>query len=881
MKNTKLFSCWFIAAIVIMLTGCSGKKYPYPYMNPNLSVEERVNDLVSRMTLEQKVSQMIADAKAIDSLNIPAYHWWNECLHGVGRAGNATVFPQAIALGATWDTALIYQVADVISTEARAKHHESARKGQRGIYHGLTFWSPNINIFRDPRWGRGQETYGEDPYLTGKIGVKFVEGLQGNDPKYFKVIATAKHYAVHSGPEPLRHVFDARVSDQDLWETYLPAFEALMTEAKAYSIMGAYNSFRGEPCNASGLLLDSILRQQWKFQGYVVSDCGAIDDIYLNHKVVGTPEEAAALAVKRGCDLSCEDAYLALTDAVKKGFISEKEIDVAVKRLFTARFKLGMFDPEDMVAYARIPYSKNDAPEHRELAKRTAAASMVLLKNEGNILPLDKSKIKTVAVLGPNANDIDVLYGNYNGTSSHPVTILEGIQNKMGSSATVLYEKGTPLHEAWLVSLETIPGSALSFEGKPGFKGEYFNNINLEGKPVVTRMDTVLDLDPSKLKDVKELSTENFSARWTGILTVEKEGNYYVGINGDDGYRLFIDGKKVVENWDSHSPELQYENVKLTKGNHDIKVEFFQGAGGYSVKLVWSPAATNLAEFERNMFGKALDVARKADVVIYAGGISPNMEGEEMGVDIAGFKGGDRTSLDLPAIQERFLKALKATGKPVIFVLMNGSAVAVNWEDANLPAVLEAWYPGEEGGNAVADILFGDYNPGGRLPVTFYKSVDQLPSFEDYNMKNRTYKYFTGDALYKFGYGLSYTTFAYTNLKVPQKVKAGEEITISVDVENKGKMAGDEVVQLYLSYPESKYTVANLSMQGFRRIHLKPGEKQTVELTLKPRQYSLFAEGKGLVTEPGVITLSVGGSQPGDAKAVTTGVVNGQFEVVR
>lgn len=879
MKRKKHFLSWYLSAILLFIAACSSNKYPYPYLNPNLSTEERVNDLVSRMTLEQKVSQMIADAKAIDSLKIPAYHWWNECLHGVGRAGIATVFPQAIGLGATWDTAMIYKVADVISTEARAKHHEFLRNNQHGIYQGLTFWSPNINIFRDPRWGRGQETYGEDPYLTGRIGVKFVEGLQGNDPKYFKVISTAKHYAVHSGPEPLRHVFDARVSDQDLWETYLPAFEALMTEAKAYSIMGAYNAFRGEACNASGLLLDTILRKQWGFQGYVVSDCGAVDDIWLAHKQVATQAEAAALSVKRGCDLNCETAYLSLTEAVKKGYISEKEIDVAVKRLFTARFKLGMFDPDDMVPYAKIPISQNDTPEHRELAKKTAAASMVLLKNEANTLPLDKSKIKTVAVLGPNANDIGVLYGNYNGFSSKPITILDGIKNKLGSSATVLYEKGCPLHDAWLVNYETIPQSVLSSDGKPGLKGEFFNNLNMEGEPVAIRANSLIEMTEVDFNKIKGLKSENISVRWTGKMNVDKEGDYMIGLNGDDGYRLFIDKKRVVDNWNTHAPELKSAPFKLTKGSHDIKIEYFQASGGYSISLVWSPSVKNNAEYEKSMFTKALDIAKTADVIIYAGGISPNMEGEEMGVDIAGFKGGDRTSLDLPAIQERFLKALKATGKPIVFVMMNGSALSINWENENIPAILEAWYPGEEGGNAVADILFGDYNPAGRLPVTFYKGIDQLPAFEDYNMKNRTYRYFMGDPLYKFGYGLSYTTFAYNNLKVTDKIKAGSDVTVTVDVENTGKLEGDEVVQLYLSHPGSKVNVANISLQGFRRVHLKPGEKQTITLVLKPKQYSVFAEGKGFTTEPGVIALAIGGSQPGDAKAKSTEVVKGEFVV--
>jgi beta-glucosidase len=504
---------------------------------------------------------------------------------------------------------------------------------------------------------------------------------------------------------------------------------------------------------------------------------------------------------------------------------------------------------------------------------------MVLLKNQGNLLPLDKNKVKTIAVLGANAHDIDVLYGNYNGISSKPVTILDGIKNKVGNSATVLYDKACPLHDAWLVSPVTITGNAFSSNGKPGLLGEYFNNDSLEGKPVVTRIDTAIDFDESKLRMVKGLKSENISIRWTGSLNVEKAGKYYLGMNGDDGYRLYIDGKKIIDNWETHSAELKYETVDLSKGSHSIKVEYFQGMGGYVISLGWIPMPNSMTELENNIFSKALELARKADVIVYAGGISPNMEGEEMGVDIAGFKGGDRLSLDLPAIQERFLKTLKATGKPVVFVVMNGSALSINWEDANIPAILEAWYPGEEGGNAVADILFGDYNPGGRLPVTFYKGVDQLPPFEDYSMKNRTYKYFAGEPLYKFGYGLSYTSFSYSNLKVDKKIKAGDNVKISVDVENTGKMAGDEVVQLYINHPESKVPTAKVALEGFRRIHLKPGEKQTVVLTLKPKQYSVYTEGTGFTTEKGPIAINVGGSQPGDSKAVNTQVLKEIFYI--
>ena len=711
MRLTKFLAA-VILSVIFSLSLAAQTNQPLPkYKNPRLPVDERVSDLISRMTLEEKVSQMIDRAPAIQRLDIPAYNWWNESLHGVARAGLATVFPQAIGLAATWDTDLMLRVADVISTEARAKHHEAARSGDYGRYKGLTMWSPNINIFRDPRWGRGQETYGEDPYLTARMGVQFVKGLQGNDPKYYKVISTPKHYAVHSGPEPERHRFDAVTDQRDLYDTYLPAFEACVKEAGADSVMCAYNRYMGEACCASDTLLRRLLREDWRFNGYVVSDCGAISDIYAGHKLVKTEAEASAMAVKIGTDLSCGQEYKSLIEAVKRGLISEAEIDVSLRRLLAARFKLGMFDPPEMVAFARIPISENDSPAHRQLALEAARRSIVLLKNDGGMLPL-KRDLKKIAVIGPTAADPLVLLGNYNGTPSRAVTLLEGIKNKVAPQTTVVYEQGCDLVEA---------------------------------------------------------------------------------------------------------------------------------------------GPTN----------KAVALAAESDVVIFVGGITPRLEGEEMNVGLEGFRGGDRTDIRLPKVQEELLKALAATGKPVVLVLTSGSALAINWANEHLPAIMQTWYPGEEGGTALADVLFGDTNPAGRLPVTFYKSIEQLPPFEDYRMAGRTYRYFTGEPLYPFGYGLSYTRFAYSNLSVPKRARAGATVTVKVRVTNTGKVAGDEVVQLYVKDLQATVPVPLRALQGFKRIHLRPGESQVVTFTLTPRQWSLVDQQFKRVVEPGDFEITVGGAQPG------------------
>ena len=824
-----------------------------PYMDPSLPIEKRVDDLVSRMSLEEKVSQMMNAAPAIPLLDIPAYDWWNESLHGVARAGVATVFPQAIGLAATWDADLMHRVADVISTEARAKYHDAIRNGDHGRYKGLTFWSPNINIFRDPRWGRGQETYGEDPYLTARMGVEFVKGLQGGDPKYFKVISTPKHYAVHSGPEPDRHRFDATTDQRDLYETYLPAFEACVREGGAYSVMCAYNRYMGEPCCAQNTLLKKILRDDWKFPGYVVSDCGAVYDIYKFHKVAEGPAAASAMTVKLGTDLECGNDYRSLIEAVKQGLVKEQEIDVSLRRLFTARFRLGMFDPPEMVPYARIPIGVNDSVEHRRLALEAARESIVLLKNQDGLLPLRKT-LKRIAVIGPTADDLPVLLGNYNGTPSSYVTPLKGIEKKLPAQAQVAYEQGCNLAETGPI-IRLVPATVLSAGGTPGLKAEYFANRNLEGAPLATRIDQTVNSNWVN-SPVQGLGESNFSIRWTGKLTTTVSGRHSFAVTGDDGYRLWINGSRVIDNWSTHGSETRRASINLEAGRAvDIKLEYFQGLGGASVRLEWG--------VPDDATGKAVRLASQSDVVVFVGGISPQLEGEEMNVTTEGFRGGDRTSLDLPRVQEELLKAVSATGKPVVLVLTSGSALGVNWANEGVSAIVQLWYPGEEGGTALADVLFGDYNPGGRLPVTFYKSVAQLPPFEDYRMAGRTYRFFEGEPLFPFGYGLSYTRFAYGKLEVPKRVKAGENVAVKVVVTNTGKVAGDEVVQLYVKHVAASVPVPIRSLQGFKRVHLKPDKTETVSFTLTPRQLSLIDNQSRRVVEPGDIEIQTGGRQIG------------------
>ena len=761
------------------------------------------------MTLEEKISQLMNDSPAIDRLGVPAYNWWNECLHGVARAGRATVFPETIGLAATWDTNLLFRVATAISDEARAKHHEFVRRGKRGIYQGLTFWTPNINIFRDPRWGRGMETYGEDPYLTGRMAVQFIKGLEGDDPKYLKTVATAKHFAVHSGPESERHTFDAVVSEQDLRETYLPQFEMAIKDGGAYSVMCAYNRVDGLPACASPRLLDQILRKEWGFKGYVVSDCGAISDIYRNHKTSPSAPAGVAAALKAGTDLACGVEYTNLLPAVRAGLASEADVDRAVRRLLLARFKLGMFDPPEMVKYAQIPYSVNDSEEHRKLAVETARKSIVLLKNEGHTLPLSKS-LKTIAVIGPNADDAEVMVGNYNGDPTAPVTPLEGIRQKAGAKTKVLYTRGSDL-AANLPSFEVVPASALS-----GLKGEYYNSANFDGKnhrpreltypnsgrnvgripeglkPLFTRADAKIDFKWWDGSPRADLNDDDFGIRWTGSLSAPLTGTYQLGAIGMNAFELYVDDKPFVSFNGIHERSYQYKQVELQAGKpYAIRLDYHEFLNDADIQLVWSrPHPTQSPDVD--------SMVKQADAVVLVLGLSPRLEGEEMKVPVEGFKGGDRIDLGIPRAQEELMQRVVAGGKPVVLVLLNGSAVAVNWARDHVPAIVELWYPGQAGGTALADVLFGDYNPAGRLPVTFYKSADQLPPFTDYNMKGRTYRYFTGEPLFPFGYGLSYTTFAYRNLKLPKQSQIGDEVKVSVDVENTGKIAGEEVVELYL-----------------------------------------------------------------------------------
>ncbi|HKW64161.1 MAG TPA: glycoside hydrolase family 3 C-terminal domain-containing protein [Candidatus Acidoferrum sp.] len=834
-----------------------------PYLDPSLPADQRVNDLVSRMTLEEKASQMQDVARAIPRLGIPAYNWWNEALHGVARSGHATVFPQAIGLAATWDTDLIHRMADVISTEARAKYNDAIQRGNTGRYYGLTFWSPNINIFRDPRWGRGQETYGEDPFLTSRIGVAFVTGLQGDDPKYLKVVSTAKHFAVHSGPETLRHREDVPVSPRDFADTYAPAFRALVMEGHADSVMCAYNSVRGVPACANNFLFDT-LRNKWGFKGYVVSDCWAISDIHQGHGFVLTLEQAAALAVKAGTDLSCGPEYASLPFAVENRLLAPADVDLAVKHLFEARFRLGMFDPPESVPWSKLTIADNDTPAHRQLALEAARKSIVLLKNERNTLPL-KSTVKTIAVVGPDADSLPVLLGNYAGTPSAYTTILDGIRKRF-RSAKVITATGAPLTET---SGVILPNSYLRTGGansQPGLSAEYFANPNLSGDAALKRVDAAVRFEWNNVSPGPGMPAQNFSVRWSGELVPPVDGDYRLGMDTDGGSRIFLDGKKIIDDWAPHSERTMTTMVHLQAGHaYPIRMEYFHHGWESAARLLWLPP---------NLVQEAVEAARKADVVVAVVGLTAQLEGEESENSDPGFFGGDRLDLDLPHPQEQLLESLVATGKPLIVVLTTGSAVAVNWAQEHASAILEAWYPGEEGGAAVADVLSGDYNPAGRLPVTFYKSVAQIPPFGSYSMNGRTYRYFTEQPLYPFGYGLSFSSFNYSDAKItPDQTAAGTAVTASVRVTNSSSVSGEEVVELYLSHPGIDGAPIR-ALAGFQRVHLAASASQTVTFTLHDRDLSTVDEKGIRKVVPGPAEVWIGGGQPvsGPGQPPTKGI---------
>lgn len=862
-----------IIAITYTTFNCTAQNQ-YRFQDYNLSFEERVNDLVGHLTLEEKVSQMLNSAPAIECLGIPAYDWWNETLHGVARTPfKVTVYPQAIAMAATFDKNSLFTMADYSASEGRAIYNKAVASGRTNErYLGLTYWTPNINIFRDPRWGRGQETYGEDPFLTAMMGDAFVRGLQGDDPKYIKAAACAKHYAVHSGPEPSRHVFDVDVSAYDLWDTYLPAFQKLVTESHVVGVMCAYNAFRTQPCCASDILMNDILRNQWKFDGYVTSDCWAIDDFFKNHKTHPDAASAAADAVFHGTDIDCgTDAYKALVQAVKQGKITEAQIDVSVKRLFMVRFRLGMFDPPSMVKYTQTSDAVLESKEHSEHSLKMAHQSMVLLKNENQTLPLSK-KLKKIVVLGPNAdNDIAIL-GNYNGTPSKLKTVLQGIKDKVGANTEVIFEKAVNFTNNNLLLFQDL-SKQYSYEGKQGFKAEYFDNKDLKGAPVVTRESKLDNIWQEGQIVTGTIRANNFSARYTTDFKAEKDATLTFELQGDDGYRFLVNGKVVTDAWDrNHWGAKNYELTVKKDSSYTLTVEYWQGDGSANIKM-------NVGSYIKTDYNQLANHYKDADAFIFTGGISPQLEGEEMKVSDPGFDGGDRTSIQLPAVQTELMKALKATGKPVIFVMMTGSAIATPWESENIPAILNAWYGGQSAGTAVADILFGDYNPSGRLPITFYKSDSDLASFNDYNMENRTYRYFKGEPQYGFGFGLSYTTFKYSKLEMPVQAEKDKNVSVLITITNTGKFSGEEVVQLYVLNQGKKIKTAIKALKGFERVSLNPGQSKTITFTLAPQDLSyVTAEGK-LQQLEGKVEIAVGGHQPDEHNQSSSGLIKNTITI--
>lgn len=833
------------------------------YLDHSLPPEQRAADLVRRMTVEEKVSQLVNQSRAIPRLNVPDYDWWSESLHGVARNGT-TEFPQPVGLAATFDTDAIHRMAIVIGTEGRASYVRGMRDGHSDIFEGLDFWAPNINIFRDPRWGRGQETYGEDPFLTARLGVAFVTGLQGDDPKYYRVISTPKHYAVHSGPEPTRHTADVKVSKHDEVDTYLPAFRATVMEGKAGSVMCAYNSINGQPACANEFLLQDQLRGKWGFRGYVVSDCDAVVNIFRDHHFTRTQPEASALAVQRGMDNECIDFakvkddhdYRPYREAYKQGILKESEIDTALVRLFTARMKLGMFDPPEVVPYSKIDEKDLDTAEHRALARVLANESMVLLKNDGT-LPLKKGPLK-IALIGPLADQTKYLLGNYSGVPTHTVSVLEGLRAEF-PEAQISFDPGTQFLRN---DGDAVPASAFTTsEGHSGLKQEFATGEVFGGQPTIlaTRDVTAVDFKagdvPSEAKGKYPLRVE-----WNGFLTPPESGDYTVGVRFQAGFaRVMVDGKPVAQGWAGADDrgDAKVGHVHLEQGKKvSLKVVYSQAnAGPIRAQLIWR-------KYDPRPSSEAIAAAKAADVVIAVLGITSELEGEEMPVSEEGFKGGDRTTIDLPKPEQELLEAVTATGKPVVLVLANGSALAVNWAAQHANAILESWYAGEEGGAAIAETLSGKNNPAGRLPVTFYTGVNQLPPFEDYAMKGRTYRYFEGKPLYPFGHGLSYTTFAYNSLSLPKSpIKAGDPLSAEVKVTNTGNREGDEVAQLYLSFP--KVAGAPLrALRGFRRVHLKPGESQTVRFELKDRDLHMVSEAGDPIIAEGPYSISIGGGQP-------------------
>lgn len=833
-----------------------------PWRNPEYSPEERADDLVKRLTLKEKIGLMKDVSQPVERLGIPAYNWWSEALHGVGRAGTATVFPQAIGMAATFDDALVERIFTAVSDEARAKFHEGRREGRHTRYRGLTFWTPNINIFRDPRWGRGQETYGEDPWLTTRMGLAAVRGLQGPDTaRYDKLHACAKHFAVHSGPEWNRHQFDARdIDPRDLWETYLPAFKALVKEGNVAEVMCAYNRYEGEPCCGNRRLLTWILRELWGYKGLVVSDCGAISDFHVKgrHNTHRDAAHASADAVLSGTDVECGSNYSRLDEAVEQGLIDEKQIDVSVRRLLRARFALGELDDDRVVPWSRIPVDVIDCEEHRALALEAARQSIVLLQNRGGILPLKRDE--PVVVLGVNAADSVMQWGNYNGFPSHTVTLLEGIRRVTGREVRYLPATGLVDNRVFV----SVAGQIFGEDGHRGFDARYWNTTEAAGEPAARQATSgTLRFDSSGATVFAPgVALENFSARYTGTFRPERSGEVILRIKGDDAFRVTVDGKTVVDRWGEKRRSSAQTVLTVEAGrDYPIAIDFRQYGGNALLQFDLG--------YESVMTPEEV-VAAVGDVqtVIYAGGISPALEGEEMKVDYPGFRGGDRTEIELPAVQRQLIEALHKAGKRIIMVNYSGSAIALEPESRRCDAILQAWYPGQAGGQAVAEVLYGEQNPAGRLPVTFYRSAEQLPDFEDYSMKGRTYRFMTGKPLYPFGHGLSYTTFDYGKARLSRgTIKAGDEVKLSVGVRNAGDRDGDEVVQVYVHRMGDNGL--NRTLRAFRREHLRAGERREIEFLLPASAFEFFDEKTQTVrVQEGRYEIYCGGSSTAQNKVM-------------
>ena len=852
----KLF---FVLLSLVALNGYAQKTYKYPYQNPSLTPEQRAEDLCKRLTIHEKAQLMMDRSPEIKRLGIPQFEWWNEALHGVGRNGFATVYPITVAMAASFDDILLHQIYTNVSDEARAKNMEAKRSGEMKRYRGLSFWTPNINIFRDPRWGRGQETYGEDPYLTTKMGLAVVRGLQGYNydgtpalingqhSKYAKLYACAKHYAVHSGPEWNRHQFNIEnLPERDLWETYMPAFKSLVQEGNVKEIMCAYQRIDGEPCCAQTRYLHQILRNEWGFKGLVTSDCGAIRDFYAPgyHGFSATRADASASAVIAGTDVECGSEYKSLPEALKAGKITEEQINTSLKRLLKARFELGDFDNDDLVEWTKIPISVVASKEHKQQALDMARKSMVLLQNRNNILPLNPQQ--KIVVMGPNANDSIMLWGNYTGTPTKTVTILEGILQK-APQAKFIQGSGHTRNEVY----ESQFNDLNTPEGKQGVRATYWNNEQFKGKPAAQVVNTSrINLDNGgNTAFTAGVNLEHFSAKYETVYTPKEDGDILINVNGEDYLAIILNGDTLFNKWNGHGVRYYSFPAHVKAGEkYNIEVDYVQNIG---LAFLGFDVAKKVVSNQELILNQVAD----ADVVVFVGGISPRLEGEEMKVNEEGFKGGDRISIELPRVQRELIAALKQAGKPVVYVNCSGSAIALVPETENADAIIQAWYGGELGGQAVADVLFGDYNPSGKLPLTFYRSTDQLPDFEEYRMANRTYRYFKDEPLFPFGYGLSYTTFTIGK----PRLDALHRI-ISVDVTNNGKYNGDEVIQVYMR----RLNDANgplKTLRAFKRISLKTGETATVEIPFQYKDFENWDEQTNTMrVVPGRYELMVGNS---------------------